>query len=531
MNTLLARFKRNATLMILVSGIIETAIFFSLENIFATLALITGWYILKLFALTDRNLKHYPVSFIMLLGLSVFYYLLPLPLTLLELNPVTFNLRVPTLTFTHHLLFAIFIVLTYRIYINISNKKNVFRSILANTNFYIEPTNRVIWFSALLGLAASYYNYFVLGIWQIENADRSFLYYFNTILSQFVWMPLILLFSKFRINQPPINKIQIIQISVYSIFVLIMAVASNWRTIIFSGIFLVMGLFGVGLLLNHYDVKKVLALRKVVLTVVIFIFISGPLVDLSASMVVVRGERTSLSAFEFLNRTINEYSNKDNIKSIKNSTINNNTNLPYRSFDWDETYLSNIILNRLVNLKISDNCLYYATQIGFENKRMQSEMFKQLKASMPSVLISFFGENPAKLKADTSYSIGDYLYSLAINSSSELGSAKISSMTGVGMATFGYWYLILLIPIFIVIFTMFDSFVCTKNKQIVFSYFFFLSFLISLNYFNDRHVFTMEFKYITRTYLESVVLFLVAFKLMRWLTSLKLPSLKIRRIS
>ena len=531
MNTLLSRFNKAATLLIAVFGIIETIIFFSPQNIFATFALISGWLILRFFALTDHNLKYYPVSFIMMLGLSIFYYLLPLPLTLLELNPVTFNLRVPFLTFSHHLLFAIFIVVAYVVYIRLSNKNNIFRSLIRNTNFYTEPTNRVIWISAILGLSASFYNYFIIGTWRIEATDRSFLYYVNTLLSQFIWMPLIIIFYKFRVNQPPPNKKQIIQISIYSAFVLVVAIASNWRTIVFSGVFLVVGLFGIGILLNHYNVKKIFTLKRIVLTLVTFIFISGPLVDLAAAMVVVRGERVSLPAVEFFKKTINEYSNKENIDAIKNLTINNNTNLPYRSFDWDEKYLSNIVLNRLVNLKISDNCLYYASRIGYENKRMQSEMLKQLVASMPSSLISFFGQNAVKLKADASYSIGDYLYSLAINSPAELGSAKISSMTGIGIATFGYWYLVLLIPIFVIIFTMFDSFVFIKNQKIIFSYFFFSSFLMALNYFNDRHVFTFEFKYITRTYIESVILFLVVFRLIRWLSALRISSNQIGKMT
>lgn len=516
MNSAVSQFKFYANLMLAISAFSEIVIFLSFENLFATSVLVGGWLVIST-VLTQRNLLQYPVSFIMILGLAVFLYLLPLPLTLLELKPVTFNLRVPFLTFLHHFLFAVAIVITHKLYTAVSRKNNIFRGLLNKTSFYEEPTDKVIWITAILGLLASFYNYFVLGIWQMETVDRGPVYYVMTIFSAYIWMPLIILFPKFRHHKPKNTDKTIKYVAIYSAFVFVIAITSNWRTILFSGIFIVIGLFFVGLLLQQYKLRSVISAKRLVLLVLSFLVFSGPFLDLSQAMVIVRGERTNLSAVEFLSRTIDVYSNKDELEAAKQYAMKQSNN-PFESYSWNESYLSNLVLNRMVNLKISDNCMYYAGEIGYQNSQMQTELTNQVIALMPNVILAIFGISHADKISMASGSIGDVLYGVSISSSQGQGSAIISSIPGVGMSIFGYWYLLVIIPMFGIIFAMFDSFVNFKNGKIVFSYLFFLMFPIILNYFNDRHVFVNDFKFIFRTYFESVVIFLITMNIIRFLS-------------
>lgn len=518
MNVALEKFKVNASIVLIASALIETVFFFSLENSFAILSLLGGWFLLITTTLTNENLKYYPVSFIMILGMAIFYYFLPLPLTLLDFKPVTFNMRVPFLTFFHHFLFVLTIVLTHKIYTIISNGNNIFRALLIKTNFYVQPTNPIIWKTALIGLIGSVANYFILGVWQMESQDRSLVYYINTAMSGYVWMPLIILFPKFRLY-PSLNTEKAIKyIVIYSAIIFVIAIASNWRTILMSGIFMVVGLFGVGILFQHFTLRSVLTPKRLVLVVAAFLFVSGPLMDMALAMTIVRGERTELPALEFLIKTVEVYSDKDQIDAAKNASFNSSVLTNFDSYEWNESYLNNAILNRLSNLKISDNSLFYANEIGYQNKDMQDEMLNQILAFTPNVFLSFTNYDLDTKVSSSNYSIGDYLYGLAINSQDKLGGAVISSMPGVGMAIFGYWYLIIIIPLFLVIFTMFDSFVVIRKDKVIFSYFFFLMFLTSLNYFNDRHVFVFEFRFILRTYFESVLIFLLTMKIVNLLS-------------
>ena len=108
-------------------------------------------------------------------------------------------------------------------------------------------------------------------------------------------------------------------------------------------------------------------------------------------------------------------------------------------------------------------------------------------------------------------SITDNLYSIAINDPTVKGSAIIGSMPGVGLSIFGYWYLLFIIPIFIIIFMMFDSFAIVFKNKVYFSFYFFTLIFIVFNFFNDRHVYTFELRWILRNYIESIVMFLLIF--------------------
>jgi len=519
MNGALYKFKVNASIVIVISALFETIFFFSLENLFASLVLLLGWFLLITITLTKHNLKYYPVSFMMLIGMAIFHYLLPLPLTLLELKPVTFNMRVPLLTFSHHLLFVLVIVLTHKIYTKTSNRKNIFRKLLRKSDFYLQPTNEIIWKTAIIGLFSSVYIYFILGVWQMDIQDRSLIYYISTIMSGYIWMPLIILFPKYRSKISLNSKKTIKYILLYSVFVFIVAIASNWRTVLFSGIFMVVGLFGMGLLQQHFRLREILTPKKIVLLIAAFIIVTGPLIDFATAMVAVRGERTELPALQFLARTIDVYSNNDELELVKNRSFNTNALTQFSGHEWNESYLNNIVLNRFSNLKISDNSMFYAKDIGYQNEYMQEEILNQIYAFIPNIFLSFTSVDQEIKILTGRHSIGDALYGLSMtNSISDYGGAVITAMPGVGMAIFGYWYLVIIIPLFIVIFTMFDSFVDIKNGKIIFSYFFFLMFFLILNYFNDRHVFVYEFKYVLRTYFESVIVFLLTMKIIKSLS-------------
>ncbi len=517
MNSALSKFKTYASLILAISVFSEMVLFFSVENLFAISALVGGWVVIST-VLSQRNLLQYPVSFIMILGMAVLQYLLPLPLTLLELKPVTYNLRVPFLTFSHHFLFAVAIVITHKLYTIVVGRNNIFRALLKKTTFYQEPTNRIIWITSLLGLLAGFYSYFVMGIWHIERVDRDPLYYVMSSFSGFIWMPLIILFPKFRYYQPKNTDKTIKYVAMYSVFVILVAIVSNWRTTLFSGVFIIIGLFFLGLLLQQYKLWSIITPKKLVLLLVTFIVFSGPFLDLAQAMVIVRGDRVNLSPVEFFSRTIDVYNDKDKLETVRRSALRGANNNQFESGYWNENYLNNIVLNRMVNLKISDNCLYYADKIGSENSQMQSELANQIIALMSNVILGIFGISPEEKIRISNHSIGDALYGLAIHSESRFGSAIISSMPGVGMSIFGYWYLIMIIPLFALIFAMFDSLVNFKKGNIVFSYFFFLMFTIILNYFNDRHVFVSEFKFIFRDYFESVVIFLITMKTVRFIS-------------
>lgn len=520
MNTQLASFKRITTNVLLISVALEIIFFFSIPNIIASVVLLYGWLLIKTVVLTNHNMINYPVSFLMMFGLVLFHYILPLPLTLLEFKEVTYNLVLPTLTFWHHFLFVSFIVFTFKLYTNISNKKNILRNYLSHTDLYRVPTDRIIWISSFLGLFASFYSYFIFGANQKEHIDRGLLYYIASFFIPFLWMPVIIPFRKFRKLKSYEKSANInLKIIIYSSLVVIIALVSNMRTILFSGITTFLLIFVSGVLFGYYNIKKLLTIKRVVILILIFFISIGPLIDLGITMVIVRNDRGKLSATEFLNKTIDVFRDKKSLQKIKDiGGIAVETD-EYTFKRWNEDYLSNLLLNRFVNLKISDNCLFHAQHIGYQNPKMQEMLFEKIIASLPNAVIGNFGMSYDKKVEIEAFSFTDYLYSLSVNDPSVKGSAIIGTIPGLGMAIFGYWYLLIIIPVFVILFYMFDSLVNIKKGVVIYSYLFFMMLLLIVNNFNDRHVYIYEFRFILRGYIELVVLFILTMKVVRLIES------------
>ncbi len=520
MNTQLDIFKKITTNVLLVSVALEMIFFFSIPNILASVVLLYGWLLIKTVVLTNYNMINYPVSFLMIFGLALFHYILPLPLTLFELKEVTYNLVVPMLTFWHHFLFVTIIVFTYKLYISLSNRKNVFRNILVQTDFYKSPSDRIIWISSFLGLFASFYNYFIFGANQKEHIDRGLLYYIAGFFIPFLWMPVIIPFRKLRnLKTEKVNASLIVKIIIYSCLVLIIALVSNMRTILFTGISTFFLVFVIGVLFGYYDFKRLLTIKRMIIFGLILFVSIGPLVDLGITMVIVRGDRGKLSTTEFIGKTISVFQDKKSIQKIKDIGGLAVDTDEYTFKKWNEDYLQNLFLNRFVNLKISDNCLYNAQHIGYQNPKMQEMLYDKIIASLPNAIIGNFGMSFEKKVEIEAFSFTDYLYSLSVNDPAVKGCAIIGTMPGLGMAIFGYWYLLIIVPVFVILFYMFDSFVNINNGKIIFSYLFFMMLILIVNNFNDRHVYIYEFRLILRGYIEYIVLFILTMKFVRYIES------------
>ena len=91
------------------------------------------------------------------------------------------------------------------------------------------------------------------------------------------------------------------------------------------------------------------------------------------------------------------------------------------------------------------------------------------------------------LQSSEAFSFTDYLYSLSVNDPAVKGCAIIGTMPGLGMAIFGYWYLLIIVPVFVILFYMFDSFVNINNGKIIFSYLFFMMLILIVNNFNATY--------------------------------------------
>ena len=90
-----------------ISSIGQLLLYPNIDVLFAIVTSFLAIKLLKTFILRPTNLIRFPISTISIFMYVCFFCIMPIPATLLELKPVTYNLRMPQLTF-----FNVFLLLS-----------------------------------------------------------------------------------------------------------------------------------------------------------------------------------------------------------------------------------------------------------------------------------------------------------------------------------------------------------------------------------------------------------------------------------
>lgn len=496
---------------IIIISCIEISLFPSLNTLYAIIISIIGIKICKRFISTTYNLLYYPISTLTIIFYNLFFFIMPIPATLLEFKPVTYNLHSTLNTYTHLLLLLIVLIIIHLLYKHLSQKRNFIRSILFKTPFFSQFTSSEIW--CLITFSSIFYIYLIFnhGLYNEDNTNTistlpTSLYIINLLVSGYHSTLYIFLFRRFNIIKNN-YKTRIKVIIMLTLILFITGIITNMRTAAVLTLANAFFMFIIYILYFTPPLKRLFKPKIIIPLLLLILFLTGPFLEISKAMIIVRGERSGASGIEMLHKTIealNKTKKEENTRTLSNNSI-----------IWDETYLSNSLLNRFCSIKILDETLYHAQRIGYNNSTMKKILWSKLIETMPQFIKSQIGFTPQK------GTLTDNLYRLSINSSTDFGGARIGTLQGLGMAIFGYWYLVILIPIFIIIFYLLDSTVVYRKNHMIFSLWFFANILNICYYFSDRHYYQYEFRYITRTFIESIV-----FNIMTIILVKRIPFIK-----
>lgn len=464
------------------------------------------------------NLLIYPASTLSISFYVLFFVILPMPATLLEFKPVTYNLHNPIDTFSNILILESILIFIHFIYKKISNRRNFIRNILIKCNFFSQVTSNELW--VLIISSALLWIYIILkhGLYA-EGSDNSIsqlpfpLYILNLLLNESYLVLFIFLMPKFNIIKQPYRILKK-RIFILTIILFVVGIATNMRTasitVIANGFFLLI----VYILYYPIHYKKYIKPKILIISILLIYFFTGPFMTISKAMLDNRGNRKGKSGIEMIEMTFNSITENKNIKD-------NNYIVKESGILWDEKYLDNDILNRFCSIKILDETLFHAKRIGYANPTMQEQFKLKIIDSLPGIIKQHFNiYTPNNIRFS---SLSDILYSLSINSPSALGGIKIGTLQGLGLAIFGYWYPLILIPVFIIIFYFLDATVAFSyhSQKIYFSLWFFINILTICYYFGDRHYYLFEFRFIMRSFFESIIFFLITINLIKRLPFIK----------
>ena len=221
------------------------------------------------------------------------------------------------------------------------------------------------------------------------------------------------------------------------------------------------------LLQQIYTYRKTLWLsyKKIILLIMSIFVLSGPAADMAVAMVVVRGERSSMSFGELLERSVEVFNDKSQLKAYR--MLMEDENQSAVGSEWQESYVSSPFLDRLCNYRVADATIYHAQKAGFGNKEMLDLFLARIATMFPGPISNFFF--PDIDKSELNYSTMDKLYFLSARGG--IGGYKVGGDVGLGLATFGYLYFPLCLLLYLLVFYIMDGFVCIFHKKLFFPVF------------------------------------------------------------
>ena len=134
----------------------------------------------------------------------------------------------------------------------------------------------------------------------------------------------------------------------------------------------------------------------------------------------------------------------------KSIGVNANVNLN----SYNELYIHNDFLSRLITIKFDDNLLFYSQNISWDNYlKVNSFYFDKLISLFPQPIINFFISDFNK--NNYFYSYGDWINNLSEGGA--LGSFKLGSVSVSGYNIYSYFFYILLIFTSPLLFSLIDA--------------------------------------------------------------------------
>lgn len=448
----LNQFKKWTTIAILIAVLIQNIFFPSLANFFGTFIVLVLWVLTYWLIMQPINFKRYTFSTFILLGFSFTQFILPVIFLLTEWKPLIFNLKFPLSVFLHSFLSFLVLLIAFLIYKNRFHFiRDILQKILKNTPVYSPPTNKQLWLMGVLGVIAILLKKIIFKS-DVEVSTGS--EWVNLIAGfiPFTFLPLLIPLQK--VFKKRTESYSMITIILFFVLIVVLGILVNSRGQFMEGLLIVGLVYFLGLLIGKFN-YRIFKFKTLLIVGIAGWLLTGPLSDLGTAMVVTRSLRSDISATQLLHETFKTYQNKEALRRyIKIAKLSDS--------DWDETYFDNIFLARFCNLKFNDASLEQAYKLkNLPDRRMQKVVDDKFWATFPHPIINYFDLKIDKKKINSG-SYGDFLYNL--NSRGGIGGFRTGNFEGVGLASFGWWYLLVLFVGSFLLFSFADAFVYKLNN-------------------------------------------------------------------
>lgn len=484
--------------ILLLLAIIAEMIFFpSKDNLLGCGMTLICWILFVNLGLKKDIIHKHFFAWLMFLSMSL-YRILPLYATLLEGKPISYGFYNSTDTFTGESFLYIISLFSFLLAVKRRHYNMKMHHLLNKIDYYDPVPDLALWILGLIGLFSLF---FVLAS-RVQIGDV-----FGKFLSAFIFLqnaPILLFFPS--LYKKKSNKLfnNNIYLWVYFIVLVIVNFATNSR-------FAVLIPFGTFVLLFilvyvvHPKRMAIISSKYIILSLLVLFFVFPFLSDISVAILAVRYYRAESGPIEMFKRTLDVYLDSDQMEKLykeKEALSNRGGDEDYKE-EWTENYVNNFALNRYCNIRVTDATLYYKNQIGNANPKMLGFFKESVLKLLPSPVLHSLGLSVDKSKT---FSQGDYLYYLATDNYSALGSLRVTSHLADGLATFGYFYFPIQFVLFYICFLILDCFSVLTKSGIRFSVFGLISIFSFFGMFKNANGCFGELSFILREFPQFILI-------------------------
>lgn len=452
-----------------------------------------------------------PLPTLVVLGFNVATLSGALVAQTFSLRSLIFNLQVPFVTFAGCALFQTSLILALLWFANSRLPRGIARQIATKLvtpmGVFRQPATTHLWLMGALGAGIMAWSSTVAYTGTVEYGD---------VGAKFLMGLMYLAYAPFLIPVlqaafPQSNSGRSANVALllcYLVLLVAIGIARNSRGAFALGIAnLGMALF-ILVLLGQQAIGRRLRRALIAGTITALLFMPM-LSDLATAMVVVRGERGSISSTELMKRTLETFQDKAELEHYRRLTSLVDAN------GYNEIYLGNPFLARFVQTKFFDNTLASeAIRSGGEAAYFWGVTIDKTLAFLPTPALRLLGVNVDK--SNLAFSMGDAI--AARISGQGLGGYATGSPLGHGLSLMGGLIYLAAIPLFLMAFIGLQSLTSVSSGAIIISPVMLLQ-LMSIFRLAAGDSLLDVIGLLMRGLIQSTVLYALAFLLVRLFTN------------
>ena len=434
----------------------------------------------------------------------------------LSWRPLIFNLEVPLITFVACSLFQIslfaslLLFLTLPVFRSFSRKVN--ERLLKPMGLMDAPSSIQLWLMGILGSCIMFWTATVIysntGV-QYGDVKSKLLFALTYLAYAPFIIPILNIFFPDASRYKPKRRSKEVKILIiYFIAQVVFAVGRNSRAAFAMGVSSLGLAFLLSVLLGQMVIEKKIS-RRIVVSVAMLLMLAPFFIDLATAMVVVRSMRGKIPTTELIKNTFLVAIDRETVGKFRQEY-----EISSGSGEYEEYYLRNPFLARLINTKFVDNTLALK---GVRNGRYSDYLWdvtiKKLKALLPTPAIKMLG---LKLnKEDIAFSMG---YAMQhIEYGGFFGVYTLGSEIGHGIGLMGPVMFVVVIPLFLVVFIALQSLTTTIGGFVVITPVILLQ-LMRVYYLACNDSLLTPVSFILRGLPQDILLYWLVFKATRWLS-------------